>query len=1029
MNRFPKTFAVAALVLLAACRGDSPADRMRALAPRAGRTIEARLTGFGWSPMRVQRASRAAAPLEPARLELAGAAGAVIENSPGGHDAGVGYLVIDRDADAVDALQEAALKSPNDAKIWSDLAAARYTLAVRGNHAYELPRALAAADRALRIDANRAEALFNRALILERLGIADAARRAWHRALEADSTSKWADEALEHLGRLSVVTSDAQFRRELERATAAMRAGDAVPLGSLARTRPQEARKWGEGPLLAEWADAIRAEDHARAKSALDIVRAIGRALAESNQERLLADAVSAIDEASTNPQRLRIIAEAQASYRDGRIMYSRLRIAESQQLLRRAAGLLKTARSPMEFSARYYLANTFYDDNRADEAAAMLRELLTEIDASRYRALHAHIKWELSLCQMAAGAWESAIDTVDAASRTFGALGETFNRANTDLLLASALDHVAQPRAAWTVRVRAFADLSRGEAGRIAAALPDAIRAEAQQGQYDNAVALSNLSIADMQSEREAPALAMARINRSRLLVDAGDLASAHDALREAREATARIGDGALRTRVNVYLEIADAASDRAADPAKALASLNAALQFFAARKERGALPDVYLQRGRTYLRARNEDAALADFEAGIREIDALRAAFDRSQLRSEFYDTASELFVETISLLLRRNEVERAFAVADGARARTLSEQLGGAGEPSGTASMAAIGATVGPDAAVIEYAVLRDSLAIFYLSRAGAGVEVVPINAGALRRAVEHSNDLLQRRGDAAVARRELAALDRILIAPVLPLLRGVRRLAIIPDGHLSAVPFNALYDAATQRYRIEDFVIGIAPSARFLIRTPAVQTLTPALVVGDPTSEAGPALPEAAHEAEVIASLYPSATLLVGDVATRARFVEAAAGSGMIHYAGHAQSNATTSYGALPFATDDARTTGELDAGEIAGLRLRRAPLVVLAACGTIRGDANHVEGMPSVARAFLAAGARGVIGTLWEIDDDIAARVFRSLHNHLRAGNAPADALRNAQLELLRATDNRLQHPASWAPIEILGHSH
>src|SRR5688500_16307166 len=159
MNRFPKTFAVAALVLLAACRGDSPAERMRALAPRAGRTIEARLTGFGWSAMRVQRASRAAAPLEPARLELAGAAGAVIEKTPGGHDAGVGYLVIDRDADAVEALQEAAQKSPNDAKIWSDLSAARYTLAVREDKPYELPRALAAADRALRIKADLADAL------------------------------------------------------------------------------------------------------------------------------------------------------------------------------------------------------------------------------------------------------------------------------------------------------------------------------------------------------------------------------------------------------------------------------------------------------------------------------------------------------------------------------------------------------------------------------------------------------------------------------------------------------------------------------------------------------------------------------------------------------------------------------------------------------------------------------------------------------------------------------------------------------
>src|SRR5262245_8861258 len=116
--------AVVLLLVLVGCRGKSPAARMRAAAGRAERTVEARLTGFGWSAMRVQRGRTPAPPLDPARLELAGAAGAVIENSHSGRDAGVGYLMIDRDADAVEALQEAAQQSPNDAKIWSDLAAA-----------------------------------------------------------------------------------------------------------------------------------------------------------------------------------------------------------------------------------------------------------------------------------------------------------------------------------------------------------------------------------------------------------------------------------------------------------------------------------------------------------------------------------------------------------------------------------------------------------------------------------------------------------------------------------------------------------------------------------------------------------------------------------------------------------------------------------------------------------------------------------------------------------------------------------------
>ncbi len=1025
MDRWPKTVAAAALVMLAACRGnDSPAARMRAMAPRAGRTIEARLTQFGWSAMRVQRGTQAAAPLDPARLELAAAAGAVIEKTPGGRDAGVGYLIIDRDADAVEALQEAAQRSPDDAKVWSDLAAARHTLAVRGNKPHQLPLALAAADRALRLQPALPDALFNRALIIERLGITEAARRAWQRYLQADGTSPWANEALEHLGRLSVTTSDAGFRRDFDRATAAIARGDATALGALTRTYPQEARKWGEGPLLAQWADASRTGDGTRAKAALDVVRTIARALAESNHEELLADAVAAIDKAASDPQRLRMLADAQAIYRDGRIVYSKRRIAESQQLLRRAADMFSAAGTPMALSARYYVANTLYDENRSGEAEAMLRGLLAAIDPQRYRGLAAHIEWEMSLCQMGAGAWEGAIRSVEAASRTFGALGETNNRANADILLACALDHAAQPRAAWAVRVHAFADLSHGEPWRIAAALPDAIRAEAHQGHYDGAVALSELLAPDLQAD--APAVAMACVNRARLFVDTGDLAAARNAVSDARQATARIADAALRARVSVYLDIAGAVTERTVDPAGALAALNSALTFFISRNERASLPDVYLQRGRTYVQARNAEAALADFDAGVRELEALRTAFDQSALRSGFYDTASDLFVESIALRLRRNEVAQAFAIADGSRARTLSEQMAAAPSQTAPASLTALGSALHPETAVIEYALLRDSLAVFYASHVASGVEIISVDSAAMRRTIERVDDLLQRRGDAEAARRELASLDRLLIAPLLPRLRGVKRLAIVPDRQLSAVPFAALYDAAAQQYRIEDFSMSIAPSARFLMRPADSHTLSPALVVGDPTSDGGPALPEAAHEAEAIAALYSAATLLTGDRATRARFVQSAEGSALIHYAGHAQSDAATAYGTLSLAADDSPGTGALEAEDIARLRLRRAPLVVLAACGTIRGDADHVEGMPSVARAFLAAGARAVIGTLWEIDDDVAGPLFRTLHRRLRDGAPAATALRDAQLALLHSGNAHLQHPASWAPIEVLG---
>ncbi len=194
------------------------------------------------------------------------------------------------------------------------------------------------------------------------------------------------------------------------------------------------------------------------------------------------------------------------------------------------------------------------------------------------------------------------------------------------------------------------------------------------------------------------------------------------------------------------------------------------------------------------------------------------------------------------------------------------------------------------------------------------------------------------------------------------------------------------------------------------------------LQPALVVADPTTPHWPRLPVSLREGERIAAGY-GASALNGDAATRSRFIEAAEGSALIHYAGHADSDAGDSYGALLLA--GAGDSGVLASSDIAALNLSKRPLVVLAACGTFRGNSIHVGGMSSLARAFLHAGARAVAGTLWEIDDDVASVLFLKFHEHLRTGDSAERAIRTAQVEMIHASDPRLRHPATWAPVELL----
>ncbi|HXH37239.1 MAG TPA: zf-HC2 domain-containing protein [Thermoanaerobaculia bacterium] len=202
-----------------ALRRGSPIDELVTLAPRSARIVEPRLTGgFAWAgyhgPM---RAAEGAANTE--QMKLGGAAGALIERAEhdpapnAQHAAGVALVLVEKPEEAIARLETAAHAS-HDATIWSDLAAARYAAAVQLRRPSLYPEALAASDNALRIDARLPEALFNRALILENMGLTSESRRAWQRYLEVDPRSPWANEARAHLAEPPATTGTSRFERD-----------------------------------------------------------------------------------------------------------------------------------------------------------------------------------------------------------------------------------------------------------------------------------------------------------------------------------------------------------------------------------------------------------------------------------------------------------------------------------------------------------------------------------------------------------------------------------------------------------------------------------------------------------------------------------------------------------------------------------------------------------------------------------------------------------------------------------------------
>lgn len=200
--------AFAGVVYLGAVRvWNDPIRPLVAAAPTGSRRLEPRLTGgFAWAPMAPVLRGRDES-IEPEQMRLIGAAGEVLRRTAddrsidGKHAAAIAHLLAGRPTDASRLLNDLAGSAKNP-RLWSDLAAALFAASVSRGDPAQLARALAAADTALRIEPKMPEALFNRALIVERLGLRDEARAAWESYLAVDAGGGWAREARQHHARL-----------------------------------------------------------------------------------------------------------------------------------------------------------------------------------------------------------------------------------------------------------------------------------------------------------------------------------------------------------------------------------------------------------------------------------------------------------------------------------------------------------------------------------------------------------------------------------------------------------------------------------------------------------------------------------------------------------------------------------------------------------------------------------------------------------------------------------------------------------
>lgn len=115
-------------------------------------------------------------------------------------------------------------------------------------------------------------------------------------------------------------------------------------------------------------------------------------------------------------------------------------------------------------------------------------------------------------------------------------------------------------------------------------------------------------------------------------------------------------------------------------------------------------------------------------------------------------------------------------------------------------------------------------------------------------------------------------------------------------------------------------------------------------------------------------------------------------------------------------------------GWVTAEDVSQMDLQGTDLAVLSACETGLGDVKVGDGVQGLQRAFLLAGARSLIMSLYSVPDAESRELMRDFYGSLKAGKSKAAALHEAELKMIRErrTKGGAAHPFFWASFVLVG---
>jgi CHAT domain-containing protein len=917
--------------------------------------------------------------------------------------------------DAARFLDRASRIAPASVAVLNDLAVVQLQLGEREQRVGLFLSALDVLERSVAADSTNATALFNRALVLERLHLLVTAQKAWVRYLTVEHDPSWRREARAHIAFLA---------RETQSAILPQGGRDAV------------------FQLLGDWGHAISSHDEARAAALLETAHGIVATLDTVHGDQSLRLAIARVDSqvrlairSHANQSTLARLAAAHAEFADAFLTYKRPSYENAEAGFTHAESELRAVGSPLAGWAELYRASSELNLGKYEAAEQRLLRVAARATPQQ-PALAGKAIWTHGVIEVRRGHFELANQLYVAAAPYMARAHEPENEGAISHLIAESLISAGQYSAGEVHAYRALALLAPYRKSDFLNNHLGTVERYAHGDSLPHAaltVTDELLKVAIDQGSLDA--LALTYRNRARDLIALGRRDSAFAELATGLRAIVPL-IGHAKERYQADIQLVQGQILRTADPRGALPLLESVAGAY---QRLGVYSKASAALYETAIAARDAgDTARAQQLLGqaIRQIEQQQMTFESSEGRAALFETADNAFDAMIGLQFDAGRADSAFLYLERERAAAkLSSLQSGPGRDSGAIpTLEAIRAAVPPDMLFVEYALLPDRILAWTASKKGTNHYTLKTPrdtiADLVRDFLRDKSIPTPRDGDPR------SRLYEALLRSLSKDLAGIGQITIVCDRDLSRLPFAALWDLEAQQYLIERYRVRTEPSAAFFLAAQRIvqrrKEHPKALVVGNPSVDTATvrleALPGAENEARRVANIYPKATLLTGDAARRDTVLDLLQGAEVFHFAGHAVFNADRpelSYLALT-SPRDPNASGALTAREIGNLRLSNLEIVVLSACQTLSSRTTRTGGVAGLASSFLRAGAPATISTLWDVSDDVTGPLLVAFHQRFASGLSGAEALRQAQLAALRRQPGQRAAPALWAAFVYAG---